>query len=82
MNLSRSTTSKWIILSVMVFGLAAIPLGLFHQANNLLAYGLTLCGAIYNRVDSRGQGYKFTFTAGAASATIETGDRTPPDETH
>lgn len=73
--LSTSYTSKWILLAVMAFGLAAIPYGWLSALPNLAAYALILGGAVYNRVDSRFQGYKVSLAAGGASATIEAGER-------
>ncbi|UQZ89549.1 hypothetical protein C4J81_15440 [Deltaproteobacteria bacterium Smac51] len=68
----RSQTSKIIILVVIAGGLAMLPLGIFQELNNLLAFVVILSGAVYNRVDSRFRGYKFSVNAGGASATIET----------
>lgn len=75
MNLERNYTSKWILLAVMAFGLAAIPYGWLAALPNLAAYALILAGAVYNRVDSRFQGYRVSLSAAGASATIEAGER-------
>lgn len=75
LTLEKSYTSKWILLAVMAFGLAAIPYGWLAALPNLAAYALILGGAVYNRVDSRFRGYRVSLSAAGASATIEAGDR-------
>ncbi len=53
-------------------GLTLLPLGLFAELNNLIVYALILGVAVFNRLDSRARGYKFSLQAGAAVASIET----------
>lgn len=69
---SRTTTSKGLLILVMLGGLLMLPFGLFNQPGTLMGYALIFVGAVYNRVDSRFRGYKFSLSVGAFSAGLET----------
>lgn len=79
---TRTQSSKIMLALAAGAGLALLPLGFFAELNNLIVYGLILGVAVFNRLDSRARGYKFTIQAGAAQASIEsgTGEETNADE--
>lgn len=68
----RVHSSKVVLGLAAVAGLALLPFGLFAEMNNLMVYALILGAAVFNRLDSRARGYKFSLQVGAAQATIET----------
>ncbi len=68
---TRIQSSKIMLALAAAFGLALLPLGLFAELNNLIVYALILAVAVFNRLDSRARGYKFSLQAGAAQAAIE-----------
>ena len=77
--MSRIQTSKIILWIVILFGLVALPLGLFTSMEPLIAYGLILAASIYNRLDSRARGYKFSAECGPAKFGLEQeGDHDKP----
>jgi hydrogenase maturation factor len=73
MNNNTRTTSKAVLIITSLCGLAALFLGKLEDPANLGAFALIHVGAILNRIDSRRQGYKASFTAGAVTATLESG---------
>ncbi|UQZ90707.1 hypothetical protein C4J81_16450 [Deltaproteobacteria bacterium Smac51] len=68
---ARIQSSKIMLALVVAAGLALMWMGLFTEINNLIGYGLILGVTVFNRLDSRARGYKFTVQAGAASACVE-----------
>ncbi len=70
---TRTHSSKIMLALAAVAGLVLLPLGFFAELNNLIVYALILGVAVFNRLDSRARGYKFTIQAGAASASVESG---------
>ena len=68
---ARIQSSKVMLALAAGAGLTLLPLGLFAELNNLIVYALILGVAVFNRLDSRARGYKFSIQAGAAQASIE-----------
>jgi len=71
MNNNRSRSSKAILIIVMIFGLTLLALGKLDSMANATVFALVYIGAIFNRLDSRHQGYKANITAAGVSASIE-----------
>lgn len=69
----RLHSSKIMLALAVGAGLLLLPLGFFVERNNLIAYALILGTLVFNRLDSRARGYKFSLQAGAAQAVIESG---------
>lgn len=70
---ASTSTSKGLLILIVLSGLAMLPFGLFNQKGTLVGYALIFVGAVYNRVDSRFRGYKFSLSLGNFSAGLETG---------
>ena len=68
---ARIQTSKVMLALIVVAGLALLWMGFFSEINNMIVYALILGVAVFNRLDSRARGYKFSIQAGAAQASIE-----------
>lgn len=70
--MSHIATSKILLILVIMAGITGLALGIDPTSTQLTAYGLILAGAVYNRLDSRKQGYKISLGLGAANLNLET----------
>lgn len=69
-------TSKLLLILVIGAGITGLAINLDPSPTQLAAYSLILAGAVYNRLDSRKQGYKLSLSLGAAGLSLETnGDK-------
>ncbi len=79
--MSRIQTSKALLWLVILAGLGALLWGIDPTATQLAGYGLILTASIYNRLDSRARGYKFSAECGPAKFGLEQeGDHDKPEK--
>jgi hypothetical protein len=67
----RVATSKILLTTVIVGGLIGLLAGIDPSRNQLIGYSLIFFGALFNRLDSRKQGYKFSAAIGSSSLSVE-----------
>ena len=68
---NRNRTSKAVLIIVMLFGLGFLAIGRLESLANAGVFALIYIGALFNRLDSRRQGYKASFSAAGVTATVE-----------